>query len=95
MACYKKTRRDILGSPSSTGVCDLKSAPKLENRENIGMRKAFTWLAIKKTRWDSLGSPSFTGVSDLKSAPKLENRKYLGMRKAFTWLAVKKRGGIF
>jgi len=44
----KKTRWDILGSPSFTGFCDLKSAFKLENRENVGMRKAFTWLAIKK-----------------------------------------------
>jgi len=72
VACYKKTRRDILGSPSSTGVCDLKSAPKLENRENIGMRKAFTWLAIKKTRWYILGSPSFTGVCDLKAPRSLK-----------------------
>ena len=71
MACYKKTR-DILGSPSFTGVCDLKSAPKLENRENIGMRKAFTWLAIKKTRWYILGSPSFTGVCDLKAPRSLK-----------------------
>jgi len=47
LAIKKKTRWYILGSPSFIGVCDLKSAPKLENRENVGMPEAFTCLAIK------------------------------------------------
>jgi len=75
VACLKKTRWDILGSPSFTGVCDLKSAPQGENRKNIWMQKTSTWLFFKKkTRWDISGSPSFTGESDLKRAPKDENR---------------------
>jgi len=30
----KKTRWNISGSPSFSGVCDLKSAQKVENKEN-------------------------------------------------------------
>jgi len=45
---FKKVRRVILGPFSFTGLCDFKSALALnvENRENIWMRKAFTWLFI-------------------------------------------------
>jgi len=57
-----------------TGVCEFKSACKLENIENIGLREASTWLAIKNAvKYFRL--PSFRGVCDLKSAPKVKKRK--------------------
>ena len=71
----KKTHWYILGSPSFTGVWDHKSAQKVENRENVRMRKAFPLLFITKRVGISKAPLPLHVSAILKASKKLKIEK--------------------